>query len=80
MPEVLEWRFERGGEIQVYQLAERAGRGSATFVVTDIDDERRKLTELSANAPEVIESPQFRVIMIKDPDGNSLAFSQPMEK
>ena len=25
MPEVIEWQFERGGGLQVYQLPERAG-------------------------------------------------------
>lgn len=28
MPEVAEWQFERGGWVQVYQSAERAGSGS----------------------------------------------------
>jgi hypothetical protein len=26
MPEVAEWKFERGGWLQVYQLPERAGK------------------------------------------------------
>jgi hypothetical protein len=77
MAEVLEWKFDGGGEIQVYELAERAGWGSATFVVTNIDEQRAKLNELSAKAPEIIENAQFRVVMIKDLDGNSLAFAQP---
>jgi predicted enzyme related to lactoylglutathione lyase len=79
MAEVMEWKFDGGGEIQVYELAERAGQGSATFTVTSIDEERARLKELSAKVPEVIESGQFRVIMISDPDGNSLAFAQPRQ-
>jgi hypothetical protein len=31
MPNVLEWKFEGSGNLQVYQLAERAGRGSASM-------------------------------------------------
>jgi len=76
MANVLEWKFEGGGELQVYQLAERAGRGSATFVVTNVDEQRVRLKELSAKPPEIIESGQISVVMIKDPDGNSLAFAQ----
>ncbi len=76
MEEVLEWKFASGGEIQLYQLAERAGRGSATLVVQDIDDQRAELQAVCTEVPETIESTQFRVIMIKDPDGNSLAFAQ----
>ena len=38
MLEVAEWKFPRGGWLQVYQLAERAGGGSFTLAVTDIDE------------------------------------------
>lgn len=31
MPEVAEWKFPRGGWLQVYQLPERAGHGSCTL-------------------------------------------------
>jgi hypothetical protein len=34
MPEVAEWKFERGGWLQVYQLPERASGGSCTLAVT----------------------------------------------
>ena len=76
MPNVMEWKFESGGALQVYQLAERAGRGSATFIVTSVDEQRARLKDISANTPEIIESGQVTVVMIKDPDGNSLAFAQ----
>lgn len=76
MPSVLEWKFEGGGELQVYQLPERAGGASATFIVTSIEEQRAKLKDVSTNTPEIVESGQIRVVMIKDPDGNSLAFAQ----
>lgn len=31
MPEVAEWKFERDGWLQVYQLEERAGAGSTEY-------------------------------------------------
>ena len=37
MPEVAEWKFARGGWLQVYQLPERAGSGSCTLAVSDIE-------------------------------------------
>ena len=42
MPEVAEWKFERGGWLQVYQLPERAGGGSCTLAVSDIHQGGRK--------------------------------------
>jgi len=38
MPEVAEWKFARGGWLQVYQLPERAGSGSCTLAVSDIEE------------------------------------------
>ena len=37
MDEVREWKFERGGWLQIYQLVERAGSGSFTLAVTNLD-------------------------------------------
>ena len=37
MPEVAEWKFEQGGWLQVYQLPERAGKGSVTLSVNSLD-------------------------------------------
>lgn len=38
MPNLAEWKFERGGWLQVYELAERAGLGSCTLAVNDIEE------------------------------------------
>jgi len=43
MPEVKEWKFPRGGWLQVYQLAERAGSCSCTLVVDDLDQQIARL-------------------------------------
>ena len=37
MPELAEWKFDGGGSLQVYQLAERAGKGSATLAVGELN-------------------------------------------
>jgi hypothetical protein len=70
----------RGGGLQVYQGAERAGNCSCTLIVTDIDETARELRE-SGVAPDADPTRNARVdtIMIKDPDGNSIAFSQPKD-
>ncbi len=38
MTGVVEWRFERGGGLPVYSAPERAGRGSCTLIVSEIDE------------------------------------------
>jgi catechol 2,3-dioxygenase-like lactoylglutathione lyase family enzyme len=80
MPEVVEWQLERGGGLQVYALPERAGRGSCTLIVDDIDAVAQQL-RASGVAPDAAPARHDRVdtIMIRDPDGNSIAFSMPKD-
>ena len=81
MPEVVEWQLARGGGLQVYAGPERAGQGSCTLVVTDIDEiaEHLRRTGLADDA-EPVRNERVDTIMIKDPDGNSIAFSMPKDE
>jgi hypothetical protein len=81
MPEVVEWRLPRGGGLQIYALPERAGHGSCTIVVTDIDEitETLRTTGIASDvAPS--RSDHVDTVMIKDPDGNSIAFAVPKDQ
>jgi predicted lactoylglutathione lyase len=80
MTEVVEWQLERGGGLQVYESPDRAGRGSCTLIVSDIDDMAQRL-QTSGLAPKAEPARNDRVdtIMIRDPDGNSLAFAMPKD-
>jgi hypothetical protein len=75
MPGLAEWRFPGGGGLQVYALPERAGSCSCTLAISRIDVEAARLAKLGvATGPRMGE--QFKVFMVKDPDGNSIAFAQ----
>jgi hypothetical protein len=80
MPEVVEWQLQRGGGLQVYKAPERAGQGSCTLIVDDIDEVAQQL-RASGLVPDARASRNDRVdtIMIQDPDGNSVAFSMPKD-
>ncbi|HEV7669208.1 MAG TPA: VOC family protein [Thermoanaerobaculia bacterium] len=79
MPEVAEWTFERGGGLQVYQLPERAGSGSCTLVVTDIEKLAAHLETLSIDTSERTSGERVNTLMITDPDGNHIAFAEPKD-
>lgn len=79
MPEVAEWKFEGGGWLQVYQNPDRAGMGSVTLAVSDLDEQVGNLRKLGIAPGEPLKSPKVIVVMIKDPDGNSIAFAQALE-
>jgi hypothetical protein len=73
---VAEWKFERGGWLQVYQLAERAGAGSFTLAVSDLDEEVARMRKLGIDCSQRTASRFVKTLMIVDPDGNHIAFAQ----
>ncbi len=79
MPEVIEWKFEGGGWLQVYQLPERAGKGSLTLAVTGLEEQIDSLRSAGIPAGKPMRSPAVNVIMIKDPDGNSIALAEALD-
>lgn len=79
MPTLAEWRFEGGGTLQVYVGPDRAGGGSCTLAVSDIDASISDLKGLGINPGELIDGGKAKVLMVKDPDGNSIAFAQALD-
>lgn len=79
MPEVVEWKFERGGWLQVYQLAARAGSGSFTLAVSNLDDHVTQLDKLGIDTSERSSGAKVKTLMISDPDGNHIAFSEAID-
>ena len=76
MPEVAEWGFERGGWLQVYQLPERAGSGSFTLAVSNVEEEATLLKKLNIDTSQRTSSERVKTLMITDPDGNHIAFAE----
>ena len=75
MPELAEWGFPGGGWLQVYQGPDRAGGGSFTLVVDDIEQTLHELRALGIDTSNQGHGERTQTVMIKDPDGNSLAFA-----
>ncbi len=73
-PQVAEWKFQHGGSLQVYELAERAGGSCATLCVSSVAQQIADLRKRGINPGTPINSGNQQVVMIKDPDGNSIAF------
>jgi predicted enzyme related to lactoylglutathione lyase len=76
MPEVAEWKFKRGGGLQIYLLPERAGSGSLTLTVSDIDEQISRLEKLGINTGQKVSTEKVKTVMITDPDCNHIAFAQ----
>lgn len=76
MPDLAEWKFPRGGCLQVYQLPERAGLGSFTLAVTDIAAEILKLDAMGLDTTQRSADSKVKTVMVTDPDGNHIAFAE----
>jgi hypothetical protein len=79
MPEVREWKFERGGWLQVYALPQRAGGGSCTLAVDDIDEMVAHARKLGIDTSKTTSTAQVKTLMVVDPDGNHIAFAQALD-
>ena len=79
MPEVAEWKFERGGWLQVYQLPERAGAGSFTLAVSNIGEQAAALGRLGIDTSQRNSGGKVKTLMITDPDGNHIAFAESID-
>jgi catechol 2,3-dioxygenase-like lactoylglutathione lyase family enzyme len=79
MTELAEWKFERGGWLQLFHEAERAGSGTVTLAVSSLDQQRAELERCGIHVGEPILSEKVKVLMIRDPDGNSIAFAEAID-
>ena len=78
--ELAEWKFEGGGWLQVYTNADRAGSGSLTLAVTSLAEQIVALERLDIPPGRPLVNEKARVVMVKDPDGNSIAFSEALDE
>ena len=76
MPDLAEWKLPRGGWLQVYQLPERAGHGSFTLAVTDLEAEIQKLDAMGLDTSQRSSGSRVKTVMVTDPDGNHIAFAE----
>ena len=80
MPEVAEWKFPHGGWLQVYQLRERAGSGSVTLSVSNIEEVVAHVRKLGIDASQRSSGAKVKTLMIVDLDGNHVAFAETIDK
>jgi hypothetical protein len=79
MPNLAEWKFPNGGWVQIYQGVERAGKGSVTLSVDNLEQHISALQKLGVDTHDYGTNTQVKTLMIKDPDGNSIAFAQAID-
>lgn len=79
MPGVAEWKFPRGGWLQVFGQPERCGKGSVTLAVTDIDALAARIEKAGIRAGRRTSGEKVETLSIADPDGNQVVFAQALD-
>jgi catechol 2,3-dioxygenase-like lactoylglutathione lyase family enzyme len=77
---LLEWKFEGGGALQIYELPERAGNGSVTLAVADLEEQAAHLEKNHIDTSTRTADEYVKTIMIADPDDNHIAFAQALHQ
>ena len=66
--------------VQVYQLPERAGNGSCTLAVGNLEESIAHLESLGIDTSQRTSGEKVKTVMITDPDGNHLAFAETIDR
>jgi hypothetical protein len=76
MPNVVEWRFENGSGIQLYEDEDRGGGSCVTLVESDLDARIADLKNEDIPIQSRSNSAKLRSVTIEDDDGNRIVFTQ----
>jgi catechol 2,3-dioxygenase-like lactoylglutathione lyase family enzyme len=79
MKEVAEWRLPRGGCLQVFADAGRAGKSSVTLVVGNMEEQLARLEALQVPIGKTTTTEAVKTAIVSDPDGNQVVFAEPRD-
>lgn len=76
MPGLAEYRFYRGGWMQIFEDAERAGRSSVTLTVDDLHATLATLDAKAIAYSKPVDTAYVETTILHDPDGNQVVLAQ----
>jgi predicted enzyme related to lactoylglutathione lyase len=76
IPGMAQWRNMGAAGLQIWQDAERAGKGIMTIVVTDLASEHARLTAQNLPVGEIMRGDFGGVAQIFDPEGNRINLAE----
>lgn len=77
MPGLCEWHFGGSAGFQLFKDPEKAGKGTLTLIVDDVDVDRARLVALGLSVGEVEAADYTSIARMSDPDGNLVVLAQP---
>ncbi|KFL35701.1 VOC family protein [Arenimonas donghaensis] len=76
MPGLYEWSLPRGGVLQVFEDAQRAGSSSVTFSVLDLDAHIAQFEQQGIPIGQQTRTDDVSTATIEDPDGNQVVIAE----
>lgn len=77
MPGLCEWHFGDTAGFQLYEDAAKAGHGTLTLIVADIEAERKRLAGAGFEVGDLEEADYTVITRLSDPDGNLVVLAHP---
>ena len=77
MPGLAEWHYGDGAGIQLFEDAGHAGSSTLTLGVTDVAEERSRLSSSGVSPGEIEDAKEFRICRMRDPDQNLVVLAGP---
>lgn len=76
METLVQWRYAHAG-IQLFTDADKAGRGTMTLVVPDMDVAGERLAAAGIDIGSIEQGDYGRIARFADPDGNDIVLAEP---
>jgi len=80
MAGLYEWRHGPSGGLQLFEIAEHAGHGTLTLIVSDIRAEHGRLEAAGLNPGPIERASTTDLLRLSDPDLNLVVLAQAHEK
>jgi len=77
MDGLVEWHLAPTFGVQVWADAERAGHSTVVVDDSDLDGLADRLSREGISHPGIREATASRVLVVEDPDGNTIVFTGP---
>jgi len=79
MEGLAEFRFDRGGWLQIFEDRSRAGKSSVTLAVSSLDEQIQALRKVGVDIGNRTKTEYVATAIVNDPDGNQIVFAESLD-
>ncbi|MEQ1955202.1 VOC family protein [Mesorhizobium sp. CN2-181] len=76
MKGLCEWHLGETAGFQLFENPDKAGRGTLTLIVSDLQQERKRLAHAGIDVGDIEEADYTVITRLSDPDGNLIVLAR----